>query len=233
MPPGSQESYRVDCPNSSRIPTNPPGSRISVPPYVTRFPVRPAHSARLPYSTYPAPPTTKTMPSENAMRLPRPLVAPLTPDPLGPPPTPRPTFTFRGARGSRNKYSSVTCNDWLEADEESISASVKRVTASSLFVGRKFLTPEMRFSKPPSFKRSVSYRGVSWLRTRPNGRACTHPVTKRTETFEQFASLATTTQYWRRTSPDSGGGSHLSYFSRPPHVFKRSDVGTRRLELLL
>ena len=61
----------------------------------------------------------------------------------------------------------------------------------------------------------------------------THPVTKRTETFEQFASLAPTTQHWRRTSPNIGGGSHFCYFSRPPYVFKRSDIGTRTLELLL
>ena len=136
--------------------TNPAGSRISVPPYVTRFPVRLAHSSKLPYSTYPAPPTTNTMLSEKAILFPRPLDP--VPEPPGPltPPGPRPTFTFRGARGSKNRYSSVSCRDWLDAEEESMSASVKRVTASNLFVGRKFLTPEMRFSSPPSFKRSVS-----------------------------------------------------------------------------
>jgi hypothetical protein len=38
-------------PNPSSTLTNPPGSMISVPPYVTRLPVRFAHSSRLPYST--------------------------------------------------------------------------------------------------------------------------------------------------------------------------------------
>ena len=36
-------------------------------------------------------------------------------------------------------------------------ASTSRVTGNSLFAGRKFLTPEMKFSKPPSFKRPANY----------------------------------------------------------------------------
>lgn len=42
-------------------------------------------------------------------------------------------------------------------------ASVRRVTVNNLLVGRKFFTPEMRFSRPPSLKRSVNCRGKASL----------------------------------------------------------------------
>jgi len=88
-------------PRSCKTLMNPPGSTISVPPYVTLLPVLLAHSSKFPYSTYPAPPTMNTMLSVNAIL--RPLVIPLPPAPPG-----SPFCVCLGARGSKKRYSSVS-----------------------------------------------------------------------------------------------------------------------------
>lgn len=173
--------------------TNPPGSTISVPPYVSLFPVFLAHSSKLPYSTYPAPPTMNTIPSLNAMRLDLPPEAPPVGAPT--PEIPRPALGFLGARGSRKRYSSVSWRDWFDATDESISASVNLVTANNLLAGRKFFTPLIRFSSPPSLSRSVSCgRMLSSEGNLIDKIAVTvsYPVSKGTEPFEQLSTRGTT-----------------------------------------
>src|SRR5882724_8729731 len=83
-------------PRASSMRRKPPGSTISVPPYVTLFPVFAAHSSKFPYSTYPAPPTIKTTPSAKTILFGLPVAPPPTP-----PVVPKPALPCRGARGSR------------------------------------------------------------------------------------------------------------------------------------